>query len=592
MSVVAAIIQARMGSTRFPGKSLYPVAGKPLIWHLIHRLKQARAVTHVCVATTTDPSDDPLAAYAAEQGAVVVRGSVDNVLERYLTAARRLEAEVVIRVTGDSPLVAPDIIDAMVERLLEADADNICGDGWPQAVIDEGYTVVSRRLLERIGVEGADDPAAREHVTYYASLHPELGRAVSFRFPVSHEFSGGRISVDTPADVALIEALYAETGVAVGELGIPQVVELLRRRPGLVAINAHVRQKGGDEVTRKALFRCDGGARLGLGHVMRCLNVARELRDRHSWGVRFAMAGEEVARRLVEQQGFGVAEVTEAGAMDALVAQWAPDVLMVDLRDDTGPEVLCDWRRSVKVLAVLDDGSDRRLAADLAFYPPVPQVAALTFAPQTQVLAGWEWLPVMRPQAPVPRTPSAVPRLLVCMGGADPADLTGRAVAILAGLDIAFKATVVVGAAYGRHEALAARLAELGPRFRLEVAVPDLVARLPAFDLALASFGTIAHELAMMAVPMVLLGLTDDHVLSASALAAAGAAMVLGVHDRVADVEVADAVSGLLADPVRRERMATAGASLIDGDGACRIAQRLAQAVLDNVSVQEKAVTS
>ena len=115
MSVVAAIIQARMGSTRFPGKSLYPVAGRPLIWHLIHRLKQARAVTHVCVATTTDPSDDPLAAYAAEQGAVVVRGSVDNVLERYLTAARRLEAEVVIRVTGDSPLVAPDIIDAMTK---------------------------------------------------------------------------------------------------------------------------------------------------------------------------------------------------------------------------------------------------------------------------------------------------------------------------------------------------------------------------------------------------------------------------------------------------------------------------------------------
>ena len=116
---VAAIIQARMGSSRFPGKVLRHLAGEPVLWHIIYRLKKCQTVDVIAMATSVNPLDDPLEEFCKEQKVFCVRGSEDNVLDRYRQAAEELEADVIIRVTGDAPLVDPEIIDRLVDHLIK-----------------------------------------------------------------------------------------------------------------------------------------------------------------------------------------------------------------------------------------------------------------------------------------------------------------------------------------------------------------------------------------------------------------------------------------------------------------------------------------
>jgi spore coat polysaccharide biosynthesis protein SpsF len=122
-SPVVAVIQARMGSSRLPGKVLKPVAGKPLLWHIIHRLRQCRTVDRIAVATSTDPRDAAIEQFCVDEGIACLRGPLHNVLERYRMAAERTGAATLLRVTGDAPLIDPGLIDYLVTGMTRACAD-------------------------------------------------------------------------------------------------------------------------------------------------------------------------------------------------------------------------------------------------------------------------------------------------------------------------------------------------------------------------------------------------------------------------------------------------------------------------------------
>ncbi|HWC63730.1 MAG TPA: NTP transferase domain-containing protein, partial [Rhizomicrobium sp.] len=144
---VVAVVQARMSSSRLPGKVLMPIAGKPLLWHITHRLGQCRLVEQIAIATSTDPSDDAIEAFCAREGIACVRGSLSNVLDRYRTAAERTGAGTLLRVTGDSPLIDPGFVDYLVNAMLSAAGDYAVIE--PGALCaHEGVDVFSREALE------------------------------------------------------------------------------------------------------------------------------------------------------------------------------------------------------------------------------------------------------------------------------------------------------------------------------------------------------------------------------------------------------------------------------------------------------------
>lgn len=234
---VVAIIQARMGSTRLPGKVLRPLAGEPMLARCVGRLLHARTLDRVVVATTTGPEDDVIVDLCRSRGWPWFRGDRDDVLDRYVRAARHFGAGVVVRVTSDCPLIGPRVVDRVVGALGDADlASNVIPrHTWPRGLDAEA---VRMEALERACREDCN-PATREHVTLYIKRHPERFRLV----PVNHDedLSEMRWTVDTPDDYAFVSRVYEHFGH--DAFHWREVVALVRSHPELAALNGHVTQK-------------------------------------------------------------------------------------------------------------------------------------------------------------------------------------------------------------------------------------------------------------------------------------------------------------------------------------------------------------
>src|SRR6201996_7183329 len=150
-----------MGSTRLPGKVLKPIAGQPLLWHIVHRLKASRLIQDIAVATTTNPLDEAIVEWGAAEGVAVVRGPEDDVLARFARAAEVLDADIIVRVSSDAPFLDAGFIDHLVASMIEQKSDYVLlEDGAVTA--HEGVDPFSRRGLDRLMLDAADDPAARE----------------------------------------------------------------------------------------------------------------------------------------------------------------------------------------------------------------------------------------------------------------------------------------------------------------------------------------------------------------------------------------------------------------------------------------------
>ncbi|MBJ7596050.1 MAG: glycosyltransferase family protein [Candidatus Dormibacteraeota bacterium] len=224
-----AVIQARTGSTRFPGKVLADLCGRPMLAHVIERVSLARTVDRVVVATTEEAEDDAVAALAGQCRVAVTRGPVDDVLSRFVLAATQQAADVVVRITADCPLVDPAVVDQVVEaRALQgADyASNVEPATYPDGYDVEVFTVA---CLERLDHE-AVLPHEREHVTARVREHPDEFRAV--RVAWDRDLSSIRLTVDVPEDLERVAAVLAALPKAPPP-NVAAVVAYLAGRPDL-----------------------------------------------------------------------------------------------------------------------------------------------------------------------------------------------------------------------------------------------------------------------------------------------------------------------------------------------------------------------
>jgi spore coat polysaccharide biosynthesis protein SpsF len=240
---VVAIVQARMGSRRLPGKVLADLAGAPMLARVVERARRARLVHQVAVATSIDPADDAIADLCRERGFDAMRGSATDVLDRFYHAAVALSADVVVRLTGDCPLIDPDLIDEAVGTFLRADpAYDLVANRLPEGrdvPIGLDVEVVSMQALTRAWRE-ADLPYQREHVLPY--LYDVPGRFRVHLIRRQPSYGTLRWTVDTPEDLEAVRRIFA---------GFPdrddfswrEVLDVYERDPALREINAGVRHK-------------------------------------------------------------------------------------------------------------------------------------------------------------------------------------------------------------------------------------------------------------------------------------------------------------------------------------------------------------
>jgi len=238
---VVAIVQARMGSSRLPGKVLLSLHGEPMLARVINRLRRAAQVDSVLVATTTAPGDDPIVEWCHAARCACFRGSEENVLERYVLAARGAKADAIVRVTSDCPLIDPGVVDEVVGHFLagQPGLDYVC-NFYPLRTYPRGLDaeVFQRTALERV-FRDATDQVSREHVTAYFYHHPEQFHLGAWK--TGEDQSHHRWTVDTPEDFALIEDIYVHFGH--DHFTWREALAVVEAHPQWSARNQHIEQK-------------------------------------------------------------------------------------------------------------------------------------------------------------------------------------------------------------------------------------------------------------------------------------------------------------------------------------------------------------
>jgi spore coat polysaccharide biosynthesis protein SpsF len=239
---VVIISQARMTSTRLPGKVLREVLGKPLLEYQIERLRQVKQADEVVIATTTNDTDQPIIELCEQLGVAYYRGSEEDVLSRYYEAATNFRADVVVRVTSDCPLIDPGIVDEAIGLYIDNRdkydyVSNTLERTYPRGLDAE---VFSMAALEK-AYKGAREQPEREHVTLYIYRRPENFRLADFSSSV--DYSQHRWTVDTPEDFEFIKLILQELYPVNDRFNWLDVLDLLNEHPEWVEINAQVRQK-------------------------------------------------------------------------------------------------------------------------------------------------------------------------------------------------------------------------------------------------------------------------------------------------------------------------------------------------------------
>lgn len=236
--IVNAIIQARCGSTRFPNKVFADIDGKPLIWHVVDRLKHAKTIDKIVIATTTNTKDDIIENWCKENGVACYRGSENDVLNRYYLASVAFPSDVVVRITADDPFKEPSVIDAVVNKLINEGYDHVTNNfppSFPEGLDCEAFKFSALKESE----ETTHDTFEREHATQFIYHNPDKFKIgnVSSSKNVSHL----RWTIDKEVDYEMVKAIYAHRAPQnTGLLLLDEILDILEKNPEISLINSSV----------------------------------------------------------------------------------------------------------------------------------------------------------------------------------------------------------------------------------------------------------------------------------------------------------------------------------------------------------------
>ncbi len=237
---ISAIIQARMGSTRLPGKVLMNIGEKPMVWHVVNRLTYAKKLNDIILAIPDSKENDKLEKFAQDNKIKYFRGSEENVLSRYYGAAKKFKCEVIVRITSDCPLIDPKIIDLVIEKFLNSGADytsNVLKRTFPRGLDVE---IFDFKTLEKAHKQAKKD-FQKEHITPYIYQHPEIFRL--FNIENNKNLSYMRWCVDEMKDLELVREIYNRLYKNNKIFLLKDIVNLFKKYPELLEINENVEQK-------------------------------------------------------------------------------------------------------------------------------------------------------------------------------------------------------------------------------------------------------------------------------------------------------------------------------------------------------------
>ena len=244
--IIVATIEARMTSSRLPGKVLLPLAGKPALERLVERIRRSRYVDNIVVATTINKEDQSIVDLCEKIGCTYFRGSEEDVLSRVLSAAKLAKGDIIVEITGDCPLIDHRHIDKAIELFYSNEYDYVSNAIERSFPIGFEVQVFPVHVLEEVD-RLTQDSIDRVHVSYYIYMHPEKYKLLNLKAEKNMHWPEFRVTLDEKADYILINKIFDEFFPTNADFSAKDVVNLLRKRPDLVAINSYVTQKAPEE---------------------------------------------------------------------------------------------------------------------------------------------------------------------------------------------------------------------------------------------------------------------------------------------------------------------------------------------------------
>ena len=240
---VLAIIQARMGSTRLPGKTIIDICGKPLLFHIIKRVQYSKLIAEIVVATTENKKDDIILNLCDKLGVKCFRGSESDVLDRFYQCAKEFKTEIIARITADDPFKDPVVINKVIKKILtDVTLDyvsNTIKPTYPEGLDIEVFTFNALRKAWK----EARIPSEREHVTPYIWNNPEIFRIINIENDI--DLSHLRWTLDTPRDLKFTREVYKRLFVTGKIFLMNEILTLLDREPWLLGINKGIERDVG-----------------------------------------------------------------------------------------------------------------------------------------------------------------------------------------------------------------------------------------------------------------------------------------------------------------------------------------------------------
>lgn len=243
---VVAIIQARMGSTRLPGKVMKLLMNNPVLWHIVQIINNVSIINDIIIATTTLSEDDIIESFGHYYGIHVIRGSVYDVLDRFRIAVIKTKAEIIIRITGDNPCMSVDVIESVLEKHINLKNDYTSNNlirTFPRGLDIE---VINKDILEQIW-KTTSDQNDREHVTLYLRKNIKNYKTYNLKAKGQLNRPDLRLSLDTTEDFQLINNIYKHCYDGT-PIKLINIIKYLDSNPDLLKINAHIEQKRIDGV--------------------------------------------------------------------------------------------------------------------------------------------------------------------------------------------------------------------------------------------------------------------------------------------------------------------------------------------------------
>ncbi|MCK4911650.1 MAG: glycosyltransferase family protein [Thermodesulfovibrionales bacterium] len=239
---IVATIEARMTSTRLPGKVLKPMMGRPMLELMVERLRHCPSIDEIVIATTTGRTDDPVEELASSLGIGCYRGSEEDVLLRVVEAAEHYGADLIVELTGDCPLIDPDIVEQVIGVYLRGGYDyvsNVLKLTYPDGMDTQVFSTEILREVE----QKTSDPADREHVSLYIYEMPGRYRTLNIESGLARKYWDLRLTVDTIEDFKLVEEIFLKLYPDNPSFGLGDIIALLDEDPSLLEINSQIKAK-------------------------------------------------------------------------------------------------------------------------------------------------------------------------------------------------------------------------------------------------------------------------------------------------------------------------------------------------------------